>query len=696
MGDIQRDPKIQVKGEKPTATLVFREFAGINTQSPRESIGDQQFGWLENAMPIGVGNMQLLTQHGASVGNFSTVYPSYLLGNPIYSATASYTGNDYIFNLTADGRLYGMNYQTGVVFLVGTGFTSGMQITEWNGLGILIIDPQAGYFDFNITAANTLTNIAAGNPGIVGSITITTDGSGYTSPPTLTLTGGGFTTPATATANLGAASATIIYGSGGSIEGGGYISHGYVVGQVITLQGGSFTTAAQLQVTSVAKVGGLNNAITGVKVYTPGTYNSLPTNPVSGSPADINNGAPTFNITWGVTGATVTTPGAGYTSAPTVTFSGGGGSGAAGVANLGAAGQVGNCIATYAGRVWIGNGRTVTYTDVASYNSFAGAGGAFTITDATLHKAITALFPTNGYLYIFGDDSIDLLSNVQVISGATTFSRINLTTSVGTTFPTSVFSYLRAIVFANQTGMWILSGSIPTKISEALDGLLPYIDFTQPVYGMPVEINGILCAGFSFFFTDTITQSYFGQYRPILAYFFNSKWFIASQLQASNAAVSVPNHGVYNQVVVDGDGNVYQAFASVSAALAIIKTKLWDDGQPILDKQVLRGGMAGVFSQGQSITFSIDSEYASYPITLTPPSGTSVLWENNASVIVAWENTFSRVVNWSNTNISVPIYYFLQDTANAANGKYMGVTITITSVATIQAIMLEYKTGARW
>ena len=695
MGDIQRDPKVQIKGEKPTATLVFREFAGLNTQSPRESINDQQFGWLENAMPIGAGNMPLLTEHGSSVGNFSTGYPGYLLGNPVYTATACFNGNDYIFNLTGDGHLYGMNYQTGVTFFVGSGFTSGMQITEWNGLGILIIDPQAGYFDYNITAANTLTNIAAGNPGVVGSITITADGSGFTSPPIITLTGGGFTTAATATANLGCASATIVNGSGGSPQ--DYpASHGYVVGQVITLRGGSFTTAAQLQVTSVGTVGGLTNAITGVSVYTPGTYSSVPSNPVAGSPADINNGAPTFTIAWGVTSATVTSPGAGYTSAPTVSISGGGGSGAAGTASLGSAGQVGNCIATYAGRVWIGNGRTVTYTDVASYNSFAGAGGAFTITDATLHKAITALFPTNGYLYIFGDDSIDLLSNVQVISGATTFSRINLTTSVGTTFPASVFSYLRAIVFANQTGMWILSGSIPTKISEALDGLLPYIDFTQPVYGMPVEINGILCAGFSFFFTDTFTQTYNGQYRPILAYFFNSKWFIASQLSVSNAAISIPNHGVYNQVVVDADGNVYEAFGSTSAAPAIIKTKLWDDGQPILDKQVLRGGMAGIFNQGQAITFSIDSEYSTYPITLTPPTGTSILWQNNASAIVPWINTFSATVNWSNTSIGQPIYYFLQNTANAANGKYMGVTIDITSNATVQAIMLEYTTGARW
>ena len=694
MGDIQRDPKIQVKGEKPTATLVFREFAGVNTQSPRESISDQQFGWLENAMPIGAGNMPLLPEVGPLIGNFSTGYPLYPIGNPLYTATASYNGNDYVFNLTSDGHLYVMNYQTGLVLLVGTGFTSGMQITEWNGLGVLIIDPQAGYFDFNITAANTLTNIAAGNPGIVGSITVTADGTGYTSPPTVALSGGGFTTAATATANLGCATATIVYGSGGSVEGGGYISHGYTVGQVITLQGGSFTTAAQLQVTSVGTVGGLTNAITGVKVYTPGTYSSIPANPVSASPADINNGAPTFTIVWGVTGVSVTTPGAGYTAAPTVAFSGGGGSGASATAHLGSAGQVGNCIATYAGRVWIGNGRTVTYTDVASYNSFSGAGGAFTITDATLHNSITALFPTNGYLYIFGDDSIDLLSNVQVISGATTFSRINLTTSVGTTFPTSVFSYLRAIVFANQTGMWILSGSIPTKISDALDGLLPYIDFRQPVYGMPVEVNGILCAGFSFFFTDTFTNLYSGQYRPLLAYFFNSKWFFGYQLNASNSAVSIPNHGVYQQVLVDAGGNVYQSFGGSQGAQSIISTKLWDDGQPILDKQVLRAGMGAVFLNYGTITYTVDNEDGSFPVALNLSQQSQVQWTNEFGATIIWENSLGALVAWS--SVIFPSYQFVRQTANAAGGKYAGVTIEMNSLATIQMIALEYKTGARW
>lgn len=44
----EREPKPMERGEKETPAIVFREFAGMNVQSPRQSIKDNQFFWLEN------------------------------------------------------------------------------------------------------------------------------------------------------------------------------------------------------------------------------------------------------------------------------------------------------------------------------------------------------------------------------------------------------------------------------------------------------------------------------------------------------------------------------------------------------------------------------------------------------------------------------------------------------------------------
>lgn len=687
---LRADPKIKDKQEKTTATLVFRDFAGINTQSPRESISDQQFAWLENAMPIGSGNMPILSQRGPFVGSYGN-----LTAPPLYAAQASFNGNDYLFALFQASGFFQLNLTTGAVVQIATAgkFTSQMQIAQWNNQGILIIDPIAGYYDFNVTATGALTQIAGGATGTVGSVTVTTPGSNYTSPPAVAFSGGGFTTVATAISTLGVNTATVASGGGGFFDPEFNKTFGFIyqVGDILTLTGGSFTTAAVLQVTSVTTTGSNSGVITGASIQSIGSYSSVPTGNVKVSPGNAS-----FTINWLVSGVTVQNGGAGYTTAPGVSFTGGGGSGAAGNSTLGsvAGGQVGTSIATYAGRVWIGNGRTVTFTDVAKYNSFGGAGGSLTISDSTLHKNVTQLFTSNGYLYIFGDDSIDILSNVQVVSGSTQFSRVNITTSVGTTFPSSVFSYLRSIVFANNTGFYALSGSTPEKISSALDGLLPFIDFTRPVYGSPTELNGILCASFSFYFTDNFTQQFNGKYRSAIAIFFNGKWFIASQTTTSQVVLSAPINGVYTSFLAENNGNVYPCFTGANAAQAIIQTKLWDFGEPILDKQGLRAGLGAIFDNQQQITCTMDTEYNSYPLNLSLTNQFTVQWINNANQVVQWVNNSNVPVGWS--RVDYPSYQLVQGTANAANGKYLGLSLVQNSMATIALFALEYKTGARW
>ena len=171
----------------------------------------------------------------------------------------------------------------------------------------------------NLAAGSSGVNIS--NGGTVTAITRTASGSGYTSLPSVAITApttaGGV--QATATCTLGVSSATI--GSGGT---------GYTLNDVITISGG--TTGASAVCTVSAVSGGVVTAVTFTSF---GTYTVLPTNPASttggtGTGLTLNLGGTFVN-----TGFTITNAGSGYVEQPTVTFSGGGGSGAAAYATVG-------------------------------------------------------------------------------------------------------------------------------------------------------------------------------------------------------------------------------------------------------------------------------------------------------------------------------------------------------------------------
>src|SRR6267143_415966 len=200
--------------------------------------------------------------------------------------------------------------------------------------------------------------------GQVGSITLTSGGSGYTSNPIVTITGGGSSSSASATAAVGAVITGITVTNGGSgystaplvtisdtgtpisnatavgivtyavssvgVPAGGTGTR-YVVGDVIHLTGGGGSGAAA----AVGTVDTTTGAILTVNVTNGGTgYTSAPT--VSSITSTAGTGAslaPALATTGVVSAITVTNGGSGYTS-PSVSFSGGGGSGALATASI--------------------------------------------------------------------------------------------------------------------------------------------------------------------------------------------------------------------------------------------------------------------------------------------------------------------------------------------------------------------------
>jgi hypothetical protein len=183
---------------------------------------------------------------------------------------------------------------------------------------------------FTTLTSNATTNLSSTvnirNGGTVTAITRITAGTNYTGVPSLVIsaptTAGGV--QATATAQMSISGGAFSVASGGT---------GYTVGNLLSVVGG---TTAQIAQFTVAAVDG-SGAITSVTLTTSGSYSVLPSSPVSLSGGTGTSA--TLNVTaWNLSSspALITNAGSGYVEQPIVTFSSGGGSGAAAYASVGA------------------------------------------------------------------------------------------------------------------------------------------------------------------------------------------------------------------------------------------------------------------------------------------------------------------------------------------------------------------------
>jgi hypothetical protein len=327
-------------------------------------------------------------------------------------------------------------------------------------------------------------------------------------------------------------------------------------------------------------------------------------------------------------------------------------------------------VATFSGRVWVAAGRTVYASSAVSPTDFSSVSAvAFNLTDSTLHGNIQALLSANNFLYVFGDDSINVFSNLQVTStGSTVFTNTNVSASIGSKRIYAIFPYFRSVLFMNDYGVYALVGSTTTKISDPLDGIFPYIDFTKPITAGQTLINNILCAVFNFYVTSGCPFGYGGS-RYIQAVFFEKKWFITYQGQIPYIT-SAPISGKINVYGTDTGNNLYQFYNSTTATIpSYIQTALQDMGDPIRTKQALKFAVEATLSNGGVFGVTVDSEQGPSPQYTLSDSGVS--WLNNQSQVISWVNNSSAIVQWLLTQ-----GYYLYKSDASQYGKYLGLTMT--------------------
>lgn len=733
--------------EQKKSYLVVKEFRGINTKNNRTALTQNEFAWLENVMPLGYGNLKAVYKEQAEAITFSDVSnqvfsvniknKDYILsfeedgrceyvdldtdtkGNVAITGTFSNSGmrvsqwkNERALIVdpekgywTWDGTSLVSVGSVGFIGLVsgGSGFTQAPTV--------VIGAPN----DANGIQATAICTITGGSGG-VNEIRVTTPGTGYTSIPTVNIgapdLAGGTQATAVATIQSGAVVAISVTNSGSgyttapsvSFTGGGgssaaataIISTGTINSVILTEAGSGYTSPPT--VTFIGGGGSGANAISSLVTFKKGTVQCLVTNGGTGYTNSANlvvtisggggaNATATGIISGGeVTQIIMTNPGAGYTNASniTVTITGGGGSNATAEAIINTENNVG--VQSFSGRVWIASGRTVAFSAAGSYSDFTSvSAGTLTLTDATLHGNIINILSANNFLYIFGEDSINVFSDVRVTtSGTTLFTNTNVSASVGTKFPYAIFPYFRSVLFMNDYGVYALVGSTTTKLSDDLDTVVENIDYSYPVTSGQVLLNNTLCAAFNFRYTGDTPSG-----RYIQAIFFEKKWFVTSQGGIKHLT----------PVSVDGQALLYgtsgtdlvKLYANSTASIATtIKTALNPMGDPIRDKQALKVGIEATSSPSNTFSFSVtvDSENRSSPVyTLT----STITWVNNSNSTIGWINNASAPVAWGTTG------YNLFKTDAQQYGKYLGMTVQSTSPGyTINGFEYEHELRARF
>ena len=593
-------------------------------------------------------------------GNNYTVAPTVTISPPDQAGGIQATAVCSITNTA--GQVIAIN-----VTSIGSNYYSTPQVT-------ISAPPAPGVQATAAAGINPSNNTLA-------SISIINPGSGYTSAPTVSISGLGTGAAATAVIDTGSVNAIFVTNAGS----------GYTSPPTVSFSGGSGSNAAAIAELTTFKQGTLAVEITNGGNGYVNAANTVVT--ISGGGG--SNAAGTAIISGGqVTQVIMTNPGSGYTNSSnvTVTISGGGSTGNnVATANAVVTTDENVGIASFSGRVWIAQGRTVYYSSATSPTDFTSvSAGNVILQDSTLHGYVTQIVAANNFLYIFGDDSINVFSDVRVTSSGTTlFTNTNVSASVGCRHPYAIFPYFRTIMFMNDYGVYALVGSTTTKVSDALDGVMPNIDFTKPVYGSQVLLNNILCAAFNFYYTGG--QGVESSQRYIQAVFFDKKWFFTSQGDSIEYFLSVPVAGKFNTYGSDGS-KLYQLYAnSISNVSTYVETALMPMGDPIRTKQALKFAIEATAPQAQPIYATVDSEYAQSAVYTMAGSGIS--WINNASATVTWTNSTGNPVAWNATGSN----YWLYKSDAAQYGKYIGLTITTTQPQLIfNTIEFEHELRVRF
>lgn len=430
------------------------------------------------------------------------------------------------------------------------------------------------------------------------------------------------------------------------------------------------------------------------KLLTAGSgYTSAPSIAFSGGHG--SGATATATVSGGVvTNVTMTALGTGYQAGDviTVTFSGGG-------ATTQATGSIviwpfisGTSITIFAGRVWWANGRILNFTGTGAstgqtYDDInpSDAAGSTTITDADLVHSITAVRSLNNFLYIFGDQSVKQIGSITVQSSVTLFTILTLASDIGTSFLMTILSYNRLVLFANKQGVYGIFGATVQKISDDLDGIFTLVDFSQQPSSSLQDLTNIHCYMLLVKYNDPVQGP-----RSIMCVYQSNKWYVVSQGSllaiCGIALASTTQWDTFGSSGADVTELLQTATINVSI---LLRTALTSDDNYVMNKKLKRSGISLTSQTAQTVTMTVDTENNSISYTFTASS--TITWINNNGQTVQWVNNSAQAVNFITGGFRFPYQ------STEGYGKFIGNTVTgSVQGLVINGIVDEYEDADLW
>jgi hypothetical protein len=374
----------------------------------------------------------------------------------------------------------------------------------------------------------------------------------------------------------------------------------------------------------------------------------------------------------------------------------------------------GTDIAVYSSYIWIISGRLLYVSglgggEIYTAAAWTAANGAqiVVLIDPSIRGSVSRLMAANGYLYLFGETSVNAISDVYIPTGASPpipqFSNQNIQALIGTDQPASVFPYDRMIMFASRYGTHSLYGVSAPKVSGDIDGTWQYIDFTQQISGGAVVVENILCSAF-------LLKLLASPADKVPAKTIVALWFQTSDTSPETGATETTdiwwfaNYGALTFIVTGMVSNtpslfgfignqLYQLFEDpTTAPMVTVQTKLWPMEDEIARKECITAGFeAFYYLFGSAFTLTLDTENGSTPLTLSENIAQGN-WINAAAVQGQWVNAASQIGGWA-----APATYISPADAQGGFGHHVGLTLQSTGYSyELHFLALDYKLRDRW
>ena len=361
--------------------------------------------------------------------------------------------------------------------------------------------------------------------------------------------------------------------------------------------------------------------------------------------------------------------------------------------------QKGTAIAVFQGRVWLINGRTITFTAPNTFSDFSVANGAGStvLGDEAFPGNINAAVSAIEQLWLVGDGAVEIISNVVATGTSpnvvTTFSITNIVTNLGSNAQHSVIGYLRSLAFLAPFGGYALAGVTPQKITEKLDGLFPDLTVShQSASSAVAVVNNILCLIFRVQYNGQLSVQGAGPV-PLLLIFANGRWCFASQGTVTWTTSLLVN-GQAQAWGTDGS-KIYQLFGGLPSTPVKYRIlgKLSDHGQATTVKRVNKTGFEFQSAYSVNPTMLVENE-TSATETQGLQTTVPVTFVNNAGQPVSFVNNLGQTVTFVAQGI------VLSRQVSSMYGNYIGWRVENTGAGDppylIQAIQLDLEEGPKW